>query len=53
MHILFLQDQSPHSHKSPGNSLKVAAMKRMRDAGWTAVTGCDKKKKKSNEKIFA
>lgn len=44
--------QSPASHKSPANSLKLAAMKRMRDAGWTAVTGCGKKKK-SNEKIFA
>ncbi|XP_036957943.1 synaptonemal complex protein 1 isoform X6 [Acanthopagrus latus] len=45
--------QSPVSHKSPGNSLKLAAMKRMRDAGWTAVTGCDKKKKKSSERVFA
>ncbi|XP_041808193.1 synaptonemal complex protein 1 isoform X2 [Chelmon rostratus] len=45
--------QSPVTHKSPGNSLKLAAMKRMRDAGWTAVTGCDKKKKRSNENIFA
>uniref|UniRef100_A0A3Q3L2M0 Synaptonemal complex protein 1 n=1 Tax=Mastacembelus armatus TaxID=205130 RepID=A0A3Q3L2M0_9TELE len=45
--------QSPVTHKSPGNSLKLAAVKRMRDAGWTAVTGCDKKKKKTNEKIFA
>lgn len=53
MCVLFLQNQSPLVHKSPGNSLKVAAMKRMRDAGWTAVTGCDKKKKKTNEKIFA
>ncbi|XP_038552978.1 synaptonemal complex protein 1 isoform X1 [Micropterus salmoides] len=44
--------QSPVTHKSPGNSLKLAAMKRMRDAGWTAVTGGDKKKKKTNEKIF-
>ncbi|XP_029005595.1 synaptonemal complex protein 1 isoform X2 [Betta splendens] len=44
--------QSPVTHKSPGNSLKLAAMKRMRDAGWIAVTGCDKKKK-SNEKVFA
>ncbi|KAF0034597.1 hypothetical protein F2P81_012355 [Scophthalmus maximus] len=41
------------THKSPGNYLKLAAMKRMRDAGWTAMTGCDKKKKKTNEKIFA
>ncbi|XP_071398385.1 synaptonemal complex protein 1 [Centroberyx affinis] len=45
--------QSPVIHKSPGNSLKLAAIKRMRDAGWTAVTGSDKKKKKTNEKIFA
>ncbi|XP_053171538.1 synaptonemal complex protein 1 [Scomber japonicus] len=45
--------KSPVTHKSPGNSLKLAAMKRMRDAGWTAVTGCDKKKKTTNEKIFA
>ncbi|XP_039972199.1 synaptonemal complex protein 1 isoform X2 [Xiphias gladius] len=49
----FKKIQSPFTHKSPGNSLKLAAMKRMRDAGWTAVTGCDKKKKKNNEKIFA
>ncbi|CAK6967226.1 synaptonemal complex protein 1 [Scomber scombrus] len=45
--------KSPVTHKSPGNSLKLAAIKRMRDAGWTAVTGCDKKKKTTNEKIFA
>ncbi|XP_056242950.1 synaptonemal complex protein 1 isoform X2 [Seriola aureovittata] len=44
--------QSPVT-KSPGSLLKLAAMKRMRDAGWTAVTGGDKKKKKNNEKIFA
>ncbi|KAM9361323.1 synaptonemal complex protein 1 [Symphorus nematophorus] len=50
---IFKKIQSPVAHKSPGNSLKLAAMKRMRDAGWTAVTGCDKKKKKTNEKIFA
>ncbi|KAI3369850.1 hypothetical protein L3Q82_024661 [Scortum barcoo] len=50
---IFKKIQSPGSHKSPGNSLKLAAMKRMRDAGWTAVTGCDKKKKTTNEKIFA
>ncbi|XP_029358691.1 synaptonemal complex protein 1 [Echeneis naucrates] len=48
----FKKIQSPVTHKSPGNTLKLAAMKRMRDAGWTAVTGCDKKKK-NNEKIFA
>nr|XP_046239059.1 synaptonemal complex protein 1 isoform X2 [Scatophagus argus] len=45
--------QSPVKNKSPGNSLKLAAVKRMRDSGWTAVIGCDKKKRKSNEKIFA
>ncbi|KAM6927250.1 synaptonemal complex protein 1 [Xenentodon cancila] len=45
--------QSPVDRKSPGNALKMAAMKRMRDAGWTAVIGSDKKKKKTNEKIFA
>ncbi|XP_054866390.1 synaptonemal complex protein 1 isoform X2 [Amphiprion ocellaris] len=50
---IFKKLQSPVTHKSPGNSLKLAAMKRMRDAGWTAVTGCDKKKKKTTEKIFA
>ncbi|XP_034725890.1 synaptonemal complex protein 1 isoform X2 [Etheostoma cragini] len=50
---IFRKIQSPGIHKSPGNSLKLAAMKRMRDAGWTAVTGCDKKKKTTSEKIFA
>ncbi|CAG5978822.1 unnamed protein product [Menidia menidia] len=45
--------KSPLTLKSPGNSLKLAAIKRMRDAGWTAVTSCDKKKKKTNEKVFA
>ncbi|XP_077949055.1 synaptonemal complex protein 1 [Gasterosteus aculeatus] len=39
--------------QSPGNSLKFAAIKRMRDAGWTAVTGRDKKKKTTSENIFA
>lgn len=47
------QIQSPISLHSPGTSSKMAAIKRMRDAGWTAVTGCDKKKKKNDEKIFA
>uniref|UniRef100_A0A8P4KTJ3 Synaptonemal complex protein 1 n=1 Tax=Dicentrarchus labrax TaxID=13489 RepID=A0A8P4KTJ3_DICLA len=50
---IFKKKQSPVTNKSPGNLLKLAAMKRMRDAGWTAVTGCDQKKKKTNEKIFA
>ncbi|XP_061567184.1 synaptonemal complex protein 1-like [Cololabis saira] len=50
---IFRKIKSPVDCKSPGNSLKLAAMKRIRDAGWTAVTGSDQKKKKSNEKIFA
>ncbi|KAM4740702.1 synaptonemal complex protein 1 isoform 2-T3 [Anableps anableps] len=50
---IFKKIQSPVALKSPGNNSKLAAIKRMRDAGWTAVTGCDKKKKKTNEKIFA
>ncbi|XP_038841412.1 synaptonemal complex protein 1 [Salvelinus namaycush] len=45
--------QSPAIQKSPGSTLKLAAMKRMRDAGWTSVTGAEKKKKKTVEKIFA
>ncbi|KAM6920399.1 synaptonemal complex protein 1-like isoform 2-T2 [Lycodopsis pacificus] len=50
---IFKKIQNPVTHKSPGSSLKFAAMKRMRDAGWTAVTGCDKKKRTTNVKIFA
>ncbi|KAJ7998726.1 hypothetical protein DPEC_G00207870 [Dallia pectoralis] len=49
---LFRKIQSPAIHKSPGSALKLAAMKRMRDAGWTAVTSADKKKR-AVEKIFA
>nr|XP_057910558.1 synaptonemal complex protein 1 isoform X2 [Doryrhamphus excisus] len=45
--------KNPTAQKSPGSTLKLAAMKRMRDAGWTAVVGCNKKKKMTNEKIFA
>uniref|UniRef100_H3DLQ0 Synaptonemal complex protein 1 n=1 Tax=Tetraodon nigroviridis TaxID=99883 RepID=H3DLQ0_TETNG len=44
--------RSPARQKSP-EKLKLAAMKRMRDAGWTAVIGSDQKRKKINEKIFA
>uniref|UniRef100_A0A673JIY1 Synaptonemal complex protein 1 n=1 Tax=Sinocyclocheilus rhinocerous TaxID=307959 RepID=A0A673JIY1_9TELE len=39
--------------KSPGTVLKLAAIKRMRDAGWTTVSNSDKKKKKVTDKIFA
>ncbi|KAK3556970.1 hypothetical protein QTP70_022314 [Hemibagrus guttatus] len=45
--------QSYAVSKSPGAALKLAAMKRMRDAGWTTITSSDKKKKKVTEKIFA
>lgn len=50
--FFFLQNQFPLSNKSHKNFVKLAAVKRMRDAGWTAVTG-NEKKKKTNEKIFA
>ncbi|XP_068172365.1 synaptonemal complex protein 1 isoform X2 [Antennarius striatus] len=43
--------KSTVSLKSPGNSLKQAAIKRMRDAGWTAVLSADRKRK-AKEKIF-
>lgn len=52
--MLSFLSQSPTVSKSPGVALKLAAVKRMRDAGWTAVTSADmKKKKKAPEKIFA
>ncbi|KAE8622849.1 hypothetical protein XENTR_v10005413 [Xenopus tropicalis] len=39
--------------KSPGPVLKTAAMKKMREAGWTAVTKVNKRKKmKAAEKLF-
>lgn len=49
----YLQVQNSAVYKSPGAALKLAAMKRMRDAGWTTITSSDKKKKKVTEKIFA
>lgn len=45
------QIQSPVVQKSLGSALKLAAMKRMQDAGWTAVAGADKEKK--NIKCFS
>ncbi|XP_053355641.1 synaptonemal complex protein 1 [Clarias gariepinus] len=50
---LFKKVQNSAVYKSPGAALKLAAMKRMRDAGWTTITSSDKKKKKVTEKIFA
>ncbi|XP_028303902.1 synaptonemal complex protein 1 isoform X2 [Gouania willdenowi] len=47
----FRKIASPADYESPRNSSKLAAIKRMRDAGWTAVIGG--KKKKNVEKIFA
>ncbi|XP_030077087.1 synaptonemal complex protein 1 isoform X1 [Microcaecilia unicolor] len=39
--------------KSPGNVLKLATVKKMREAGWTAVANVDRKKKmKAAEKLF-
>ncbi|XP_029958670.1 synaptonemal complex protein 1-like [Salarias fasciatus] len=43
---------SPAANESPRNSLKLAAIRRMRAAGWTAVIGSDRKKKRTSEKIF-
>ncbi len=48
-----VQVQSSFSCKSPGTVLKLAAIKRMRDAGWTTVNNSDKKKKKVTDNIFA
>ncbi|TVK90479.1 Synaptonemal complex protein 1 [Bagarius yarrelli] len=50
---LFNKVQGSAIYKSPGAALKLAAIKRMRDAGWTTITSSDKKKKKVTEKIFA
>lgn len=49
---VFKKNQSPARFRSPRNSLKLTTMKRMRDNGWTAVTGSGKKIK-TYEKIFA
>ncbi|XP_058635018.1 synaptonemal complex protein 1-like isoform X2 [Onychostoma macrolepis] len=50
---MFKKVQSSFPCKSPGTVLKLAAIKRMRDAGWTIVSNSDKKKKKVTDKIFA
>ncbi|KTG37780.1 hypothetical protein cypCar_00022380 [Cyprinus carpio] len=50
---MFKKVQSSFPCKSPGTVLKLAAIKRMRDAGWTTVSNSDKKKKKVADKIFA
>ncbi|XP_059415797.1 synaptonemal complex protein 1-like isoform X2 [Carassius carassius] len=50
---MFKKVQSSFPCKSPGTVLKLAAIKRMRDAGWTTVSNSDKKKKKETDKIFA
>ncbi|XP_056606366.1 synaptonemal complex protein 1 isoform X2 [Triplophysa dalaica] len=50
---MFKKVQSSVACKSPGTALKLAAIKRMRDAGWTSISSSDKKKKKISEKIFA
>ncbi|XP_053723671.1 synaptonemal complex protein 1 isoform X6 [Synchiropus splendidus] len=44
--------QSSGSLKSPGNTLKLAAMKRMREAGWTAVATSRGKKRWKKDDIF-
>ncbi|XP_061075948.1 synaptonemal complex protein 1 [Conger conger] len=50
---LHKKPDGPAEFRSPGAALKLAAVKRMRDAGWTAVTNSDKRKKNGSEKIFA
>ncbi|MFT7814103.1 synaptonemal complex protein 1 [Arapaima gigas] len=53
LHFCFVMlSQSSAVTKNPRTALKLAAVKRMRDAGWTAVTSTDKKKMKT-ENIFA
>ncbi|XP_067414823.1 synaptonemal complex protein 1-like isoform X2 [Emydura macquarii macquarii] len=45
---------TPSTLKSPGAALKLTAMRKMREAGWTAVSKMDRKKKmKEAEKLFA
>uniref|UniRef100_K7F7R8 Synaptonemal complex protein 1 n=1 Tax=Pelodiscus sinensis TaxID=13735 RepID=K7F7R8_PELSI len=45
---------TPSTIKSPGAALKLTAMRRMRETGWTAVSKIDRKKKmKEAEKLFA
>ncbi|XP_059573089.1 synaptonemal complex protein 1 isoform X1 [Alligator mississippiensis] len=45
---------TPSTLKSPGSALKLAAIRKMREAGWTAVSKVDRKKKmKEAEKLFA
>ncbi|XP_064256753.1 synaptonemal complex protein 1-like isoform X2 [Passer domesticus] len=45
---------APSSVKSPGSALKLKTMRRMREAGWTAVSKMDRKRKiKEVVKFFA
>ncbi|XP_064354033.1 synaptonemal complex protein 1 [Dromaius novaehollandiae] len=40
--------------KTPGSALKITSMRKMREAGWTAVSKMDRKRKmKEAEKLFA
>ncbi|XP_033008928.1 synaptonemal complex protein 1-like [Lacerta agilis] len=44
----------PPTLKTPGSVVKVAALRKMRDAGWTAISKVDRKEKmKEAEKLFA
>ncbi|KAJ8260431.1 hypothetical protein GJAV_G00182020 [Gymnothorax javanicus] len=44
--------ESPVDFRSPATALKLAAVKRLRDMNWIAVTNSDKRKKKALGKIF-
>lgn len=47
------QKPSTPSIKTPGSVLKLTTMKKMREAGWTAVSKMDRKRKiKEAEKFF-
>uniref|UniRef100_A0A8D2QEI3 Uncharacterized protein n=1 Tax=Zonotrichia albicollis TaxID=44394 RepID=A0A8D2QEI3_ZONAL len=48
------QSPAPCSVKSPGSALKLKTMRRMREAGWAALSKMDRKRKiKDAVKLFA
>lgn len=52
--IFFVKVHTPSSQKPSGSSVKFVAMRKVQDAGWTAVSKMDRKKKmKEAGKLFA
>ncbi|XP_072853240.2 synaptonemal complex protein 1 isoform X1 [Pogona vitticeps] len=46
--------QTPSTLKTPGSSVKLAAIRKMQEAGWTALSKMDRRKKmKEAEKLFS